>query len=348
MALTLLANNNAKSVLAAGISASATVITVGTGAGALFPTPVSGQSYFKLTITDAATKTISEIMHVTSVSGDVMTVIRGQEGTTPRVWSANDFVANMMTSGTLELLAPVDSPVFTGDPKAPTPAVNDNDTSIATTEFVTRAIGNATGRLQRIIVMESSGVYTPTTGTKAIEVIVTGAGGSGGGCAGNSTNQTISGAGGGGGGTAIKYMSVTSGAEYPVVIGIGGSPVSGAVGGNSGGNTTFNGSIIGYGGGFGAYNDTTSTSGGVGGLASGGDLNVSGGSGGDGQSGQFLMAGNGGGSFWGSGGRAGSGGGLQGYAYGAGGGGAYDGALTGTAYYSGAGKNGVVIIKEYS
>lgn len=100
MALTLLANNNAKSVLAAGISASATVITVGTGAGALFPVPVSGQSYFKLTITDAATKTISEIMHVTSVSGDVMTVIRGQEGTTPRVWSTNDIVANLMTAGT--------------------------------------------------------------------------------------------------------------------------------------------------------------------------------------------------------------------------------------------------------
>ncbi|HFT4484664.1 TPA: hypothetical protein ACHV7N_004895, partial [Klebsiella pneumoniae] len=99
MALKLLANNNAKSVLAAGISASATVITVGTGAGALFPVPVSGQSYFKLTITDAATKTISEIMHVTSVSGDVMTVIRGQEGTTARVWSTNDIVANMMTAG---------------------------------------------------------------------------------------------------------------------------------------------------------------------------------------------------------------------------------------------------------
>ncbi len=92
---------NAKSVLAAGISASATVITVGTGAGSLFPSPVSGQSYFKLTITDAATKTISEIMHVTSVSGDVMTVIRGQEGTTARVWSTNDIVANLMTAGSL-------------------------------------------------------------------------------------------------------------------------------------------------------------------------------------------------------------------------------------------------------
>ena len=32
--------------------------------------------------------------------------------------------------------APLASPTFTGDPKAPTPAVGDNDTSIATTEFV--------------------------------------------------------------------------------------------------------------------------------------------------------------------------------------------------------------------
>lgn len=32
--------------------------------------------------------------------------------------------------------APIASPTFTGDPKAPTPATGDNDTSIATTEFV--------------------------------------------------------------------------------------------------------------------------------------------------------------------------------------------------------------------
>ncbi|WP_437614809.1 gp53-like domain-containing protein [Erwinia sp. V71] len=36
--------------------------------------------------------------------------------------------------------APLDSPTFTGEPKAPTPAAGDNDTSIATTAFVTAAI----------------------------------------------------------------------------------------------------------------------------------------------------------------------------------------------------------------
>lgn len=37
-------------------------------------------------------------------------------------------------------LAPKDSPTFTGDPKAPTPATTDNDTSIATTAYVRAAI----------------------------------------------------------------------------------------------------------------------------------------------------------------------------------------------------------------
>lgn len=38
--------------------------------------------------------------------------------------------------------APLASPVFTGNPEAPTPPQFDNDTSLATTEFVKRALGN--------------------------------------------------------------------------------------------------------------------------------------------------------------------------------------------------------------
>lgn len=200
MALTLLAANNAQTVLAAGISASATSMTVNTGTGNLFPSPVSGASFFKLTLIDAATGQISEIVHVTGRSGDNMTISRAQEGTTARAWSANDIAANMMTAGTISyimsntqpldamltslaslntvnlqfpvfngpksiglgaltnlsldflskstsadmlsllLAAPVNSPTFTGDPKAPTPAAGDNDTSIATTAFVAKAL----------------------------------------------------------------------------------------------------------------------------------------------------------------------------------------------------------------
>lgn len=39
--------------------------------------------------------------------------------------------------------APIDSPAFTGNPTAPTPAAGDNDTSIATTAFVKTALSAA-------------------------------------------------------------------------------------------------------------------------------------------------------------------------------------------------------------
>ncbi|OVZ74334.1 gp53-like domain-containing protein [Yersinia intermedia] len=105
MALTLLSANNASTVLSAGISASATTLTVNTGTGGLFPSPVSGTSFFKLTLIDAATGTLTEIVHVTARTGDTMTIVRGQEGTVSRLWSANDISANMMTAGTLDLFA---------------------------------------------------------------------------------------------------------------------------------------------------------------------------------------------------------------------------------------------------
>jgi hypothetical protein len=43
------------------------------------------------------------------------------------------------------------SPTFTGDPKAPTPTVGDNDTSIATTAFVSTAISNGTSTFSQTI-----------------------------------------------------------------------------------------------------------------------------------------------------------------------------------------------------
>lgn len=104
MALSLLAANNAQTVLAAGISSTATSLTVNAGTGTLFPSPVAGSSFFKLTIIDAATGSLTEIIHVTARAGDVFTIQRGQEGTVPRAWSANDIAANMMTAGTLSYI----------------------------------------------------------------------------------------------------------------------------------------------------------------------------------------------------------------------------------------------------
>ena len=47
--------------------------------------------------------------------------------------------------------APLASPTFTGDPKAPTPSAADNDTSIATTAFVTGAITTAVATIAPVL-----------------------------------------------------------------------------------------------------------------------------------------------------------------------------------------------------
>jgi hypothetical protein len=74
MAITLLAANNAQSVITSGINSSATSLTVSTGAGALCSS-VAGVSYFKLTLTDSATEQLNEIVHVTARSGDTFTIV---------------------------------------------------------------------------------------------------------------------------------------------------------------------------------------------------------------------------------------------------------------------------------
>ncbi|UGC97736.1 tail fiber protein [Pantoea phage PdC23] len=150
----ILASNNASTVLAAGISASATSLTVATGSGSTFPTPVSGTSYFKLTLIDAATESINEIVHVTAVSGDTFTIVRGQEGTSARIWSVNDIASNMITAGTISAMAQYD-----------------------TAEF----LAATSGRLVNVQFFAASAPYTPTAGaTWAIVEIVGASGGSGG------------------------------------------------------------------------------------------------------------------------------------------------------------------------
>jgi hypothetical protein len=51
--------------------------------------------------------------------------------------------------------APINSPTFTGDPKAPTPLTADNDTSIATTAFVKAAIAAGGGGSASITVSDT-------------------------------------------------------------------------------------------------------------------------------------------------------------------------------------------------
>ena len=90
--------NNAQSTLSGPIASTATSLNVAAGTGNEFPLPGVGQ-YFVMTLNDQATKLQREIVWVTARSGDTMTIVRGQEGTSALAWLANDIAANWWTAG---------------------------------------------------------------------------------------------------------------------------------------------------------------------------------------------------------------------------------------------------------
>jgi hypothetical protein len=81
--------NNAATTLAAAISASDSSITLTSGGGALFPALAAGE-YFFATLVNASNSL--EVVKVTGRAGDVLAVVRGQDNTTARAYTAGDKV----------------------------------------------------------------------------------------------------------------------------------------------------------------------------------------------------------------------------------------------------------------
>jgi phage-related tail fiber protein len=91
--------NNAFATLAAGISNSATSITVASGQGARFPVLGAGD-YFYATLINTSNQL--EIVKCTARSGDVLTVERAQEATTARAYDVGDRIEIRITAATFE------------------------------------------------------------------------------------------------------------------------------------------------------------------------------------------------------------------------------------------------------
>lgn len=85
--MTIKWTNNATTTIASGITSGDTTITVAGGTGALFPTLGVGDRFYA-TLNDSSNNI--EIVEVTARSGDVMTVVRGQDGTTALAWVGGD------------------------------------------------------------------------------------------------------------------------------------------------------------------------------------------------------------------------------------------------------------------
>lgn len=258
--------------------------------------------------------------------------------------------------------APLNSPVLTGDPRAPTPAAADNDTSIATTAFVQAAllaaIGTGSVKVIRIRAFTASGTYVPDANLICGIVELVGGGGGGGGSLG-SANFTSGAGGGGGGGYAAKAF--TKAAVSPsVALTIGAAGTGGAYTstyGGTGGTTSFGSLCTATGGGGGTYASTYAAIPAGGGPGNGtvGDVATPGANGGGGMlnadASGVWPGGTGGASRFAGGGA----GGLTGYAsygfgisgyYGAGGGGAST-QNSGNGPSGGNGGAGLIIVTEF-
>lgn len=96
--MTIQWSNNASGALASSISSSATTIVLASGQGVEFPVP-GGGNYFYATLTDTSNNL--EVVKVTARTVDTLTVVRGQDGSTARAYTAGDLLELRPTAAAL-------------------------------------------------------------------------------------------------------------------------------------------------------------------------------------------------------------------------------------------------------
>ena len=131
--MSVLYTNNASTILASPITSTATSLTVLSGQGAQFPSPV-GVDYFMATLQSANTST-REIVQCTARSGDTLTIVRAQEGTTASAFLANDVIELRVTAGEMSGMVPTGALMMWPTATAPANWVLCNGASVSTTTY---------------------------------------------------------------------------------------------------------------------------------------------------------------------------------------------------------------------
>ncbi|OYV52110.1 MAG: hypothetical protein B7X10_00260 [Burkholderiales bacterium 21-58-4] len=152
--------NNVNTTLAAAITNTQTTITLASSSG--LPSSIPAGVYLPITLNDVATRSVFEVLYATAVSGATLTVIRGQEGTTPQAWNTGDYAYSTISAGSLSSLLPTQTALQiitvsgpqTITPKALTTLVYPNASSVAIT------LEAGTGQGQRVVVYGNAGTVT--------------------------------------------------------------------------------------------------------------------------------------------------------------------------------------------
>lgn len=137
--MAVLVKNNAYSTLASGITATATTITVAAGTGSRFPA-AGGADYFYATLIDTSNNL--EVVKVTSRSTDTLTVVRGQDGTTGRIYSAGARIELRVTAA---LLADIRDSITPADGTVTTAKIVDANVTLAKLAAAVQALLVPTG-----------------------------------------------------------------------------------------------------------------------------------------------------------------------------------------------------------
>ena len=239
-----------------------------------------------------------------------------------------------------------------GDEKLATTSTGVDVTGTITATTFAGVLKNIT---KTVLTTGTAATYTTPTDAFAIEVEVLGAGGGGGGVDGQGSDKAACGIAGGAGGYSQKTI-MSPASSYTYTIGAGGA--AGAAGnndGSTGGTTSFTDgasvTLSGSGGvgGTGRTAGGNTTNGGVlGGVASGGDLNIQGQGSGAGVSvsGEKASLSDGGSTKYGAGAIASSSTAQSGAGFGSGGGAAST-VNVNTNYAGAAGQDGIIVVTEY-
>ncbi|MCE7797856.1 hypothetical protein LWE61_14990 [Sphingobium sufflavum] len=140
--MTLKLKNNSRSRLSASISAASTTIMVQLGHGVRFPATPDVGDWFPLALENHSAQI--EYLRCTGRIGDALTVVRGQEGSEPRAYSAGDAVELRLTTAALQELVAVGGEVgFTYADGTPIDALRPAQAGATNTALPGTAIGTS-------------------------------------------------------------------------------------------------------------------------------------------------------------------------------------------------------------
>jgi hypothetical protein len=149
-------SNVATAPIATSISSSVTSIAVASGLGALFPSLSAGE-VFSAALFDSSNNV--EFVRVTARSGDVFTVVRGQEGSVARAFASASRLELRVTAAALANMVQADA--LEGFV-----ALTGNQTVAGTKTFSSTIIGNLQGNVTGNAGTVTNGVYT--TGSQTV------------------------------------------------------------------------------------------------------------------------------------------------------------------------------------